>query len=275
MSRAGEAHRVPDVLLERYRLGELDVPEREELQRRLAEDEGLRRRLEELERADAEIRRRYPPEWLAARVRDRLRQAAGPGARRPARSWARGWPVPAAVTAAAIVLLVLAPRIAGPPAAVPGAGPSVGTADRIKGSQPALALYRRTAEGSEPLADGDLVRRGDLLRVGYQAAGRSYGVILSIDGRGAVTRHLPVQGPAAAPLDRGGLMLLDAAYELDDAPRWEAFYFVTSDEPFDVEPVLTAAREAVSRGLGASPPTIELRPDLDQTIFALRKEDTP
>jgi len=153
--------------------------------------------------------------------------------------------------------------------------PAPDAAERLKGSGPRLALYRRTADGSEPLADGGLVRRGDLIRVGYQAAGRAYGAILSIDGRGAVTRHWPPQGLVAAPLSRDGVVLLDDAYELDDAPRWEAFYFVTSDEPFDVEPLLGAARAAVSRGGGASPPSIELRPDLGQTMFVLKKEDTP
>ena len=161
--------------------------------------------------------------------------------------------------------MVLMPSPAGPPEEV----------ERLKGSGPSLVLHRRTAEGSAPLADGDVVRRGDLIRVGYQAAGRAYGVILSIDGRGAVTRHLPAQGPLAAPLDRDGPVLLDYAYELDDAPRWGAFYFVTSDEPFDVEPVLAAAREAASRAVAASPPAIALRTDLGQAIFALRKEDTP
>lgn len=262
-----KSDRVPDLLLEQYRLGELSKDASLRIERRLDEDADLDARLEALERSDEEIRRQYPPEWLAGQIRLRLGPAA-PRSGRPTRAaWPR-WAVPAAVAAAAFIAIVLMPRPSGPPLAPH-------ETERLKGSGPSLALYRRTAEGSEPLADGDLVRRGDLLRVGYQAAGRSYGVILSIDGRGAVTRHLPAQGPAAAPLDRGGLVLLDAAYELDDAPRWEAFYFVTSDEPFDVEPVLTAARGAVSRGLGASPPTIELRPDLDQAIFALRKEDTP
>ena len=41
-------------------------------------------------------------------------------------------------------------------------------------------------------------------------------------------------------------MLLDQAYELDDAPRWERFYFVTGDTPFAVAPIVDAARRAAA-----------------------------
>jgi len=264
--KANRSDRVPDLLLEQYRLGELSKDASARLERRLEEDVNLLSRLEALERSDEEVRRRYPPEWLAGQIRLRLGSPA-PMSALPARAaWGR-WAVPVAVAAAVFVAMVLLPRPVGPP-------PGSDATERVKGSGPSLALYRRTSQGSERLAEGDLLRQGDLLRVGYQASGRRYGVILSIDGHGAVTRHLPIQGAAAAVLDRDGLVLLDDAYELDDAPRWEAFYFVTSDEPFDVEPVLAAAREAASRGIGASPPSIELR-DLDQAIFAVRKEDTP
>jgi hypothetical protein len=99
-----------------------------------------------------------------------------------------------------------------------------------------LSIYRRTAAGSERLADGDLVHAGDLLRVGYVSGGRPFGLILSIDGRGAVTMHLPPAGDRAVALQPGSNILLDAAYELDDAPRIERFYFVTGNDAFAVGP---------------------------------------
>ncbi len=260
-TRANDSDRVPDVLLEQYRLGELSPDATERLERRLTEDADLRARLEALEQSDAEIRRQYPPEWLAGQIRLRLGSATSPSARPPRAAWRR-WAMPVAVAVTAFGAMVLMPSLVGPP-------------ERFKGSGPSLTLYRRTAEGSEKLTEGDPVRKGDLVRIGYQATGRAYGVILSIDGRGAVTRHLPIEGDAAAALDRGGLVLLDHAYELDDAPRWEAFYFVTSDAPFEVAPVLAAAREAGARAAGPTPPTLALPADLDQTVFRLRKEDTP
>lgn len=255
---ANDSDRVPDLLLEQYRLGELSADAAARLERRLAQDAGLRARLEAIDRSDEDIRRQYPPEWLAGQIRLRLGPAAPASARTPRAAWVR-WAVPVAVAATVLVALVLKPD----------------STERFKGTGPGLVLHRRTAEGSEPLSAGDTVRRGDLVRVGYRADGRAYGVIFSIDGRGTVTRHLPAVGPFAAALAGGGPVLLDYAYELDDAPRWEAFYFVTSDEPFDVEPVLAAAREAASHNLGASPPTIALPAGLDEAIFMLRKEDSP
>ena len=116
--------------------------------------------------------------------------------------------------------------------------------DRIKGLRPSLAVYRRTANGSETLADRTVARPGDVLRVGYHAAGRPYGVIFSMDGRGTVTMHLPAAGDHAVPLAREATTLLDQAYELDDAPLWERFYFVTGDSAFAAAPVVDAARRA-------------------------------
>lgn len=264
-TRANDSDRVPDLLIEQYRLGELPQDVAERLARRLASDADLRARLDALDRSDEEIRRQYPPEWLAGQIRSRRPGSARPAAARPSRAAWRRWAVPVAVAATALVTMVLVPSTVGPP----------DETERLKGSGPGLVLHRRTAEGSEQLSEGDAVGRGDLVRVGYQADGRPYGVILSIDGRGAVTRHLPAEGRSAASLERGNPVLLDYAYELDDAPRWEAFYFVTADGPFDVEPVLAAAREAASRATGVSPPTIALRPGLEQSIFILRKKDTP
>ena len=272
MSR--EDTRVPDLVLERYRLGELPAAEAEWLEGRLREDQGLRQRLDALDLSDTEIQRRQPAEWLAERVRARLDgEAAGPRprqARAPRADWARHWPVPAALAVAATVLLVLAPRTIAPPPVSPAPTATPEPGERIKGMRPALALFRKSERGSEALADGDVARPGDLVRVGYRAAGRAYGVILSIDGSGAVTLHLPARGGRAAALQPGGTVLLGQSYELDDAPRAERFFFVTSDVPFDVAPVLDAARAAAKRN-GAPPQALALPPSLDQSTFLLLK----
>jgi hypothetical protein len=270
MTRDDGAPRVPDLILERYRLGELPRAEAEALERRLRDDAGLRARLQALERSDVEIRRRYPPAWLAERVRLRLAAPASKGPHpRPAFAWR--WALPLAA-AAAMVLLVLAPQLVSPPSGKPAVRPPVvaDSGNRIKGLKPALQLFRKTPDGSETLADGDPVRAGDLVRVGYQAAGRGFGVIVSIDGRGSVTVHLPVQGDQAAALASGGIVLLDHAYQLDDAPRFERFHFVMAPAPFAVATVVDAARRAATTaGAGELP----LSPSFEQATFLLRKGD--
>jgi hypothetical protein len=273
MTRDDDAPRVPDLILERYRLGELPRAEADALERRLRDDAGLRARLSALERSDAEIRRRYPPAWLAARVRLRVAAPAAKGPPlRPA--FARRWAVPMATAAAAAVLVVLAPRLLGPPRGEPGVGsPAVGdSGDRIKGLKPALEIFRKTSDGSETLADGDRVRAGDLVRVGYRAAGRGFGVIVSVDGCGSVTVHLPGHGDRTAALAGGDTVLLDHAYQLDDAPRFERFHFVTAEAPFAVATVVDAARRAATAA-GAS--QLPLAPSFEQATFLLRKGDWP
>jgi hypothetical protein len=271
MTRDDATPRVPDLMLERYRLGELPASDAAAFEQRLQDDPGLRERLAELERSDAEIRRRYPPEWLAERIRDRLPAAPRQSGRtRPSR--VLRWPVPVALAAAATLLLVLAPRLVGPPRGGPAAPPLVGgSGDRIKGLKPALELFRKTPEGSETLADGATARAGDVIRVGYRAAGRGFGVILSVDGRGAVTLHLPRRGDEAAPLESGATVLLDHAYELDAAPRFERFYFVTAPVPFAVATVTDAARRAGATAANALP----LAAPFEQATFLLRKGGRP
>jgi len=268
-TRDDSVPRVPDLILERYRLGELPRAEAEGLERRLGEDAGLRARLQALERSDAEIRRRYPPAWLAERVRLRLAAPVAKGPR-PRAAFARRWAVPLAAAAAAMVLLVLAPQLGGPPSGKPAVRPPMvaDSGDRIKGLKPALQLFRKTPDGSETLADGDLVRAGDLIRVGYRAAGRGFGVIVSIDGRGSVTVHLPVRGDQAAAFARGETVLLDHAYQLDDAPRFERFHFVTAQAPFAVATVVDAARRAATT---ASTGELPLAASFEQVTFLLRK----
>ena len=136
-------------------------------------------------------------------------------------------------------------------------------------------MYRRTADGSEALAAHQSAAAGDLIRVGYRAAADTYGVILSIDGRHAVTLHLPAdERQPAARLERGRMMLLDAAYELDDAPRWECFYLVTGERPFDVVRVVEAARQAARSADRDPPERLPLPAELGQSIFILKKRTT-
>src|SRR5690606_16144034 len=108
---------------------------------------------------------------------------------------------------------------------------------RLKGLEPTLALFRRTARGAEPLKPGAAVRSGDVLRIGYRAAGHSFGAIFSVDGHGNVTRHWPLTGDHAARLESGEV-LLPGAFELDDAPSYEHFYLLVAERAFALTPLL-------------------------------------
>jgi hypothetical protein len=261
MKRADDAP-VPDLYLERYRLGELPGDERARVERLLAADPELRDRLEALKRSEEEIARRHPAPLMDERIRHRRRSTEAPRRETAQARRQTGWLLPA--LAAAALLLAVGVTVVAPPAPDDGV--------RLKGAGPELVVYRKTPAGSERLGPGALAGPGDLIRVGYRAAGRAYGVILSTDGSGNVTQHLPRSGRRAAPLEAGGTVLLDFSYELDDAPRWERFYLVTGDAPFELDPVRDAAREVAAAGSQTAAPLLEIPPELAQSIFTLRKE---
>jgi hypothetical protein len=257
---------VPDILLERYRLNELPNDEADRLAALLAHDSRLRERLAALAASDEELRGSGVPDRLEAGAR---RQLAGKIEPRR-RAWY--WAVPVLAT---IALVAISVARMSTPSNGGSAGRSAEGPDRIKGLEPALALYRRTAEGSETLADGAVARQGDLIRIGYRPAGHSYGAIVSIDGAGNVTMHLPPTGARAAALKHQPTVLLDQAYELDDAPGWERFYFVAGDAPFDVATVMQAARDAATDRSGTPPGGLSLPRGLAQSHFTLQKESRP
>jgi hypothetical protein len=259
---------IPDLLLERYRLNEVSPAERAEIERRLRDEETLRRRLDEIERSDEAIRATPFPESLAGQLRGRAALDGTPG--RPhtgASTRVLRWALPLAIGVTAMVVVV--------GSRTGGLRRPDSTGERIKGLRPSLVMFRQTAQGSETLADGAAAREGDVVRLAYQAAGQSYGVIVSIDGRGGVTLHLPATGGEASRLRPGDKVLLDNAYELDDAPRWECFYFVTALKPFDVQPVVEAAKREAALHRASPPATLALARGLEQSTFVLQKEHRP
>lgn len=257
--------RVPDITLERYRLNELPPEAGARLDRQLQRDPGLRQRLDALLASDAEIHASDRLELLASRVGLRLEEREATSNRHRGHQF-RLWVVAPAVATMVVVLLLALPHSSTGPAEED---------EHIKGLQPSLTLFRRVNGASEMLADGALARTGDLIRLGYHAAGHTYGVIVSIDGRRRVTLHLPRAGERAVPLGREATVLLDHAYELDDAPRWERFYFVTGNEPFLVSAVVASAGRAALVSRNNKPATLALPAGLTQSVFSLQKESQP
>jgi hypothetical protein len=256
---------IADITLERYRLRELPADVTARLDERLRADDELRRRLDALQLSDDQIHASNQLDLIASGIGHRLaaRQRTNAGA--PPSRLIRRWAMPVLV-ATGILLAIVLPRLT---------SVSVEDEDRIKGLRTSLALFRRVGAGSETLADGAVAHQGDLIRVGYHAAGRGYGMILSVDGRGHVTVHLPDRGERAVPLRHEPTVLLDQAYELDDAPKWERFYFVTADEPFMIAPVIASAQRAVTSARGGPPASLELSAGLEQSVFSLQKESKP
>jgi hypothetical protein len=144
--------------------------------------------------------------------------------------------------------------------------PNAAEVTRTKGMAPVLQVFRKRGKDSEELHPGAHARANDVLQLRYAAAGRPYGLILSLDGASAVTVHVP--GPGLEP---SGAHLLDRAYVLDTAPGFERFVLITSANPFDPAQVIQAA-ETLARDGRASTAPLALPEGLEQTSFLLRKD---
>ena len=261
-----EVKTVPDWLLEQFRLSELPPPDDAAVREALEHDDAVRARLAELDRSDRETLAAHPPSLVAAAIRARVGQ--------PSEAHPR-WPLrPALAFAASGVAAVLALSVLLPSWRRPATTDGRADQTRIKGLRPGLMLYRQGQSRPEPLVDGALVRAHDVVQVLYVAAGRRYGVVVSVDGRGTVTVHLPAGEPRAAELTADRPTPLATAYELDDAPAFERFFLVTSAAPFEVATVTDAIRRLASgesdRGEHGS--RLDLPSTFEQVAFVLRKD---
>lgn len=269
---------VPDVLLERYLLGELPEARRVELDLRIKSDTTLRRRLDALRRSDAEILALLPaPPALAARPSPRASRPA------PLRRLPRPapWLRVAAPALATLALLAAGIHLGGPRSAAPAdADTAVAVAAandfddiRLKGGEASLVIYRKTRGGAELLPPRSTARAGDTLQIFYQSREAAHGAIFSVDGNGNVTLHLPeTEGPSAR-LERGGPQALPHAYLLDRAPRMERFYLVTSPEPFALGPVLEGLKGHLRESRNAPDSLPGLPPGFGQRTYTLFKAE--
>lgn len=276
---------IPDFLIEQLHLDELDP----RIKAELMQDFSVVERLENLQASDAEILQAYPPAEMGRRIEARLRAvmeaegrssgarvASGDGRMRPVAGlrrrlvavvhWKGFYPVLAAAAVLALVVGFL------PLVGRAGVRPEGESGVHIKGAGPVLHVYRETPEGAERLANGTGASTHDLLQLSYISAGAPYGMIFSIDGSGTVTLHFPQTGRDAAALESGGEVVLPYSYELDNAPRFERFYFVTADKDFPLDEILNIARNAVRRGNLSS---VAFPPEFRVAVFTVNKETKP
>lgn len=256
---------LPELKLERYLLGELSADEANMIRSAIDRDPVVRARLATLEASNAELLHLHPVGPFVAAVERKLSKPA-----RGKNEGRRTWVLAPAALAAAALFFVLRP---GPTSDFKwsAAESEAVRGDRFKGDGSEIVVFlKEGGDASRRLAQGERARSGDVVQVAYRGIGKSFGVIISLDGRGQVTRHFPLNGEAASRLRSGGLVPLESAYRLDDAPRAERFFLVTSKDAFPVASVLEAARRP-----GLDPlrdDRLPIGPHLAQASFLLKKD---
>ena len=239
---------ISEFMLERYRLGECEEEDKQTVEKALAEDGNLRSELKQLEESDRELLQRYPDLFFGLRNipgtdykgssnrRFPKHEQTGAGKRRL-------FTLIAAALLAGIIFPALHFLYNG---AVNSSGAEDLFGDRAKGNSlkgTELYVYLK-GEEKNPLADQAVLREGSTVQLAYTTPpdNEYYGVIFSIDGRSLVTMHYPYRKGQSSLLVSGKVTFLDEAYILDDAPDYEIFIFVVSENPLDAEAVLEEAQ---------------------------------
>ena len=261
--------KIPDLYLEQLVLGELPEERKREISTQHQKE------LDGLRLSNEEILKKYPPSRMIEKINTRLAAEAQDSSNVVE---ARGWFTPrrTGMLLAAAVFAIIA-----------GISPVLFKQDstaadapvemtRIKGMEPSISLYRNLSGSVEELKNGARAQERDLLQISYNSAGRLYGVIFSIDGRGIVTLHHPSAANGSILLERNGDIALDFSYQLDDAPVFERFFFITSDTSFTIDTVLNAAKvfasELVETNATGMKGSLDLPEELEQKSLTLQKE---
>lgn len=223
---------INNLRLERYLLGELPETEKKAMEASLRDNPRLTERLEALRLSDQEILSRYPVDLMSERIMQRRLRSSVPKSRKQGRrppailKWA---PL---LAAACLVSVLLFPD-RDPLAILPGPDHTIAKGSLAEGNSPRLIIYQKiSAERIVEIPPDSRLRPGDLIQIAYTPGTARYGIILSIDGRGTVTLHHPEKADDDTLLPASNRLLLPSAYELDDAPMFERFFFITSLRPF-------------------------------------------
>lgn len=255
--------------LERYLLGELPSSRMKEIAKLIQEDHDLKKKISLLKKTNAEIIKQNPPETMLPgimqiyeknRQQSRIREKANPVS---LKRLLYGTPVLAAVL---ILVFVVYLR--------DGTAP---VHNRIKGeesldfSKTQILIYRENRGEVELLKSGDKTKAGDLIQLGYIPAGKIYGVIFSIDGNGVVTLHYPEKTDSSTLLNQEKKNLLTSAYELDNAPDFERFFFITAEEEIDVTKIIIQAEELAGSSQLSKTKDLDLPESYQQFSILLKK----
>jgi hypothetical protein len=244
--------------LERYLLGELSRRRTDEIKKLLETDTELKKKMASLKRSNEEILTRYPTKTMAPQIKARVETEREERTRQPILLKRLLYATPALAAVLVVLFIVFQNRGGRTVFDIEGLhGTRIKGTETIDVSKPHILVHRKVNDSAELLESGESASAGDLLQIAYVAVGAHYGVILSIDGRGVVTLHYPESESADPVLDQDKKTYLSSSYELDDAPDFERFIFVTSKSEIDVQSILKKAK-----GLAKNPKMSETA-DLD------------
>lgn len=226
-----DVKQISDFKLERYLLGELPEVEMAALRKREAEDELFAARVKMM-REEGE---RFLAENPFSALEDKLENDQ--------RSVERSlWLRVAAVLVVAfgifsVVVLNRQTDIVNDTSAASGMDVAMADVDngtRIKGMTAGLEVWKKMGDSAVQMVNLGEAREGDEIQLRYRVPQKCFGMLFSMDGNGTVTMHMG-EGNRAVELEPGKMTTLPFAYKLDNAPKFEKFFLLTSGEMFEFD----------------------------------------
>ena len=235
-------NKISDFKLERYLLGELSEKEMRELQERELSDEIFAARVAEMRLQG----KRFVAENPFVALEERIDAVGGvdchvaDAPRNDVGGRNTLWLKVAAalVIALGVLSMVLLNRnvetFGSKDASMQVAMADVDDGTRIKGMQASLEVWKKTGDSAVQMVNLGDAHEGDEIQLRYRVPQKCFGMLFSMDGNGTITMHMG-EGNKAIELEPGKMTTLPFAYKLDNAPKFEKFFLLTSQNSFEID----------------------------------------
>ncbi len=235
---------IPDWKLERYLTGDLPESDMREIREMEAADEIFANRVKMLREDSKAILRKLPYDRLAERL-DSLPGRDTYGHGKPVNFGIVKFAAAAALVLAVVTVALFSQRSISQEGGTVLANRADGAqtmevamADqnddvRIKGLSARMEVWKKTGDSAVQMENLGEAREGDEIQLRYAVAEKCYGLLFSMDGNGTITMHMG-EGNKAVGLEPGKMTTLPFAYKLDNAPKFEKFFFLTSKDEFEL-----------------------------------------
>ena len=237
---------IPDWKLEKYLTGDLPAEEMHEIREMEAIDEIFAGRVKMLREDNAAILKKLPFEKLSEKIA-MMPGRSNAGAGNTVRV---NFKLVKFAAAAALVLAVVTVALFSQRSLSEQSGTVLATAAntqlmevamadqnddvRIKGLSARMEVWKKTGDSAVQMENLGEAREGDEIQLRYAVAEKCFGLLFSMDGNGTITMHMGHEN-RAVELEPGKMTPLPFAYKLDNAPKFEKFFFLTSKSEFELD----------------------------------------
>ena len=228
---------IPDWKLERYLTGDLPESDMREIREMEATDEIFAGRVKMLQEDNVAILKKLPFEKLSEKIA-MMPGRSNAGAGNTVRV---NFKLVKLAAAAALVLAVMTVAVFSQRSISQESASQVmevAMVDqnddvRIKGLSARMEVWKKTGDSAVQMENLGEAREGDEIQLRYAVAEKCFGLLFSMDGNGTITMHMG-DGNRAIGLEPGKMTTLPFAYKLDNAPKFEKFFFMTSKDEFEL-----------------------------------------